>query len=324
MRKAIGSMLRLVLAGGVGCVAMVGAMAQAFPTRPVTIVNPYPPGGGADVVVRALAKELSQEWQQPVIVENKPGAGTTIGAAFVARAPADGSTLLMSTSQHAIAPALFKSLPYSYLTSFAPITMLASAPFLLVVRPDQRLKDINDVLTQLRQRGSEMNYASAGPGSLPHLAGVLMNQLAGGSAVHIAYAGTAPALTALLGGQVDYMFADSSALPLVQGGKLRALAVTSSGRLGSLPEVPAMAESLRGFELTVWSALEAPAGTPRPVIERIHASVAKALQTPAVIRMFAENSRNVVSMTPEEFATFKAAEILKYQKVAREAGLQLE
>lgn len=324
MRQTIRPITRHLLAALIGCAAMASAVAQTFPSRPVTIVNPYPPGGGADVVVRAIAKELSQEWQQPVLVDNRPGAGTTIGAAFVARAPADGYTLLMSTSQHAIAPAIFKSLPYNYLTSFAPIAMLASGPFLLVVRTDQRLNSVNDILAQLKQKGAKMNYGSAGPGSLPHLAGVLMNQLAGGNAVHIAYAGSAPATNALLGGQVDFLFADNSALPLIQGGKLKALAVTSTGRLASLPDVPAMSESLKGFELTVWSALEAPVGTPRPVVDRINAAVAKALQAPAVVKMFTENSRVVVNLTPDEFASFKAAEIQKYQKVARDAGLQLE
>jgi len=317
-------MLDYFFAAIIGCFVTFSATAQVFPTRPVTIVNPYPPGGGSDVVVRAIARELSLQWQQPVLVENRAGAGATIGAAFVAKAPADGHTLLMSTSQHALAPFLFKSLPYNYLTSFAPIAMLASGTFFLVVRPDSGLNSVNDVLAQLKRKGSGMNYASAGPGSLPHLAGVFMNQLGGGSAVHVPYPGSSPAITALIGEQVDFFFADASSLPLIQSGKVKALAVTAPARLASFPDLPAMSEFLLGFELSVYSALEAPTGTPRAVISRIHASVAKALQSPAVQKMFAENSRQVVNFTPEEFGAFKATEVQKYQKFARDAGLQLE
>jgi tripartite-type tricarboxylate transporter receptor subunit TctC len=275
-------------------------------------------------VARAVAKELSQEWQQPVLVENRPGAGTTIAAAHVARAPADGYTLLLSTSQHAIAPAIFKNLTYNYVSSLSPIAILSDSPFFLVVRPDRGINSVEQLIAELKKSGSSMNFGSSGPGSLPHLAGAFLNQLTGAKAAHVPYAGTAPALTGLLGGQVDFLFADTSALPNIQAGKIKALAVTSSARSPVLPALPALRESIPGFELTVWTALEAPAGTPQAIIERIHESVYRALRTPAITKVFAENSRQVVTVSPAEFAAFKAAEVRKYEKLAREAGLKVE
>ncbi len=318
-------LLKAAAAAAISGAAALGAHAQApFPNRPVTIVNPYPAGGGADSVARAVARELSQEWGQPVVVENRPGAGTTIAAAHVARAPADGYTLLLSTTQHAIAPAVFKSLSYDYLTAFAPIAILSDSPFFLIVRPDRGLNSVEDVVKELKQKGNSLNFASSGPGSLPHLAGAFMNQLTGANATHVPFAGTAPALTALLGGQVDYLFADTSALPNIQGGKAKALAVTSAGRSPVLPAVPAVRETIPGFEMTVWTALGAPAGTPPAVINRIHESVYRVLASPGMVRMFAENSRQVVKLQPAQFAAYKQAEVQKYMRLAREAGLKAE
>jgi tripartite-type tricarboxylate transporter receptor subunit TctC len=319
------AILRAAAALSMVCAMTGPALSQApFPSRTVTIVNPYPAGGGADIVARAVAKELSQEWGQPVVVENRPGAGTTIAAAYVARAPADGHTLLLSTTQHAIAPAIFKSLPYDYLSAFAPIAILSDSPFFLVVRPERGLNSVDDVVRELRQKGGAMNFSSSGPGSLPHLAGAFLNQLTGASATHVPFAGTAPALTALLGGQVDFLFADTSALPSIQAGKAKALATTSAGRSPVLPAVPAVRESIAGFEMTVWTALEAPAGTPPAVINRIHESVYRALALPSMVRMFAENSRQVVQLKPAQFQAFKQAEVQKYAKLARDAGLKVE
>jgi len=306
------------------CCMAGSAHAQAYPARAVTLINPYPPGGGADIVARAIAKELGEQWKQPVLVDNKPGAGTTIAAAYVARAPADGYTLLLSTTQHAVAPALFKSLSYDFLTSLAPIAIVSDSPFFLVVHPDKGASSVSDLLGKLKQSGASMNFASSGPGSLPHLAGAYLNQFTNATATHVPYSGTAPATTALLGGQVDYLFADTSVLPHIGAGKARALAATSPARTPVLPNVPALSESLPGFALTVWTALEAPAGTPRPVLEQINAAVYKALATPALARQFTDNARTVVKFTPEQFAAYKAQEVQKYQKLAREAGLKAE
>lgn len=300
------------------------AVAQGYPTRAVTLINPYPPGGGADVVARALARELGDIWRQPVIVESKPGAGTTISAAFVARASADGYTLLLSTSQHAIAPALFRNLSYDIVTHLTSIAVVSESPMFLVVRPDRGINTVADLIARLKQNSAAMNYSSSGPAGLPHLAGAFLNQMTSSTATHIPFAGTAPALTALLGGQVDFLFADTSAVPHITAGKVRALAVTSPARLPAFSDLPTMAETLPGFQFTVWTGLDAPTGTPRAVIDQVHDAVQKALATPAMKKLYAETSRTTSGLTPDQFAAFKAAEVQKYQKLTREAGIKAE
>jgi tripartite-type tricarboxylate transporter receptor subunit TctC len=300
------------------------SQAQSYPTRAVTLVNPYPPGGGADVVARALARELFEIWRQPVIVENKPGAGTTIAAGFVARAPADGYTLLLSTSQHAIAPALFRNLPYDIVADLSSIVVVSESPMFLVVRPDRGIHTMTDLIARLKQSGASMNYSSSGIAGLPHLAGAFLNQMTGSEATHVPYAGTAPALTALLGGHVDLLFADTSAVSQIKAGKVRALAVTSTARLASFPDLPTVSETLRGFQFTVWTGLDAPKGTPRTVIDQVHAAVQAALATPAMQKLYVDTSRTSSAFTPDQFAAFKAEEVKKYQDLVRAAGIKAE
>jgi tripartite-type tricarboxylate transporter receptor subunit TctC len=300
------------------------ANAQTFPSRAVTLINPYPPGGGADVVARALARELFEIWRQPVLVESKPGAGTTIAAGFVARAPADGYTLLLSTSQHAIAPALFKNLPYDIVTDLQSIAVVSESPLFLVVRPDRGIQTLADLIARLKESSASMNYSSSGIAGLPHLAGEFLNQMTATQATHVPFAGTSPALTALLGGHVDHLFADTSAVGQIRAGKVRALAVTSISRLPAFPDLPTIAETLPGFQFTVWTGLDAPTGTPRAVIDQIHGAVQKALATPAMTKLFADTSRTASSISPDQFAAFKAAEVRKYQDLVRRAGIKAE
>ena len=304
--------------------APISAMAQAYPSRAVTLINPYPPGGGADVLARALARELSEIWRQPVIIESKPGGGTTIAAAFVARANPDGYTLLLSTSQHAIAPALFKNLSYDIVTHLTSIALASESPLFLVVRPDRGINSMGDLMAKLKQNSAAMNYSSSGLASLPHLAGAFLNQMTGASATHIPFTGLAPALTALLGGQVDYLFADTSAVPHIHAGKVRALAVSSPTRLPSFPDLPTLGESLPGFQFTVWTGLDAPTGTPRAVIDHVHDAVQKALASPAMKKLYLDTSRTPSALSPDQFAAFKAGEVQKYQKLSREAGIKAE
>lgn len=300
------------------------ANAQTFPSRAVTLINPYPPGGGADVVARALARELFEIWRQPVLVESKPGAGTTIAAGFVARAPADGYTLLLSTSQHAIAPALFRNLPYDIVNDLQSIAVVSESPLFLVVRPDRGIQTLADLIARLKESSASMNYSSSGIAGLPHLAGEFLNQMTATQATHVPFAGTSPALTALLGGHVDHLFADTSAVGQIRAGKVRALAVTSISRLPAFPDLPTIAETLPGFQFTVWTGLDAPTGTPRAVIDQIHGAVQKALATPAMTKLFADTSRTASSISPDQFAAFKAAEVRKYQDLVRRAGIKAE
>lgn len=305
-------------------VLSTSAYAQTFPTRAVTLINPYPPGGGADVVARALARELFEIWRQPVLVESKPGAGTTIAAGFVARAPADGYTLLLSTSQHAIAPALFRNLPYDIVTDLQSIAVVSESPLFLVVRPDRGIQTVADLIARLKASSAQMNYSSSGIAGLPHLAGEFLNQMTRTQATHVPFAGTSPALTALLGGHVDHLFADTSAVGQIRAGKVRALAVTSTSRLPAFPDLPTLAETLPGFQFTVWTGLDAPTGTPRAVIDQVHGAVQKALATPAMTKLFADTSRTASSISPDQFAAFKAAEVRKYQELVRRAGIKAE
>ncbi len=300
------------------------AHAQTFPSRAVTLINPYPPGGGADVVARALARELFEIWRQPVLVESKPGAGTTIAAGFVARAPADGYTLLLSTSQHAIAPALFRNLPYDIVADLQSTAVVSESPLFLVVRLDRGIQTLADLIARLKESSAQMNYSSSGIAGLPHLAGEFLNQMTSTQATHVPFAGTSPALTALLGGHVDHLFADTSAVGQIRAGKVRALAVTSASRLPAFPDLPTLAETLPGFQFTVWTGLDAPTGTPRAVIDQVHGAVQKALATPAMTKLFADTSRTASSISPDQFAAFKVAEVRKYQDLVRRAGIKAE
>ena len=307
----------------VGCLFGFALHAQTFPSRAVTIVNPYPAGGGADNLIRTVATQLSQEWGQPVLIENRPGAGTTLAAAHVAKAKPDGYTLLLSSSQHAIAPLLFKSLPYDYLSQLSPIATLSFSPFMLVTPSTSELQTVTQLMDALRKRGDRMNFASSGQASLPHLSGVMLNQATGAKATHVPYAGTSPATQAVIGGTVDFLFADNSVLPLIQSGKVKALAITSDKRSERFPNIPTLSETLPGFEVTVWTGLEAPAGTPRSVIDRIHASILSVMKQPGVVKFFNDTSRDMKILGPEEFARFKEAEVKGFAQLVQKAQLNL-
>lgn len=313
---------RLTLLTALGLCSLA-LYAQPFPSRAVTIINPYPAGGGADNLIRTVATQLSQEWGQPVLIENRPGAGTTLAAAHVAKAKPDGYTLLLSSSQHAIAPLLFKNLPYDYLSQLTPIATLSFSPFMLVTPNTSDLQTVAQLMDALRKRGDRMNFASSGQASLPHLSGVMLNQAAGAKATHVPYAGTSPATQAVIAGTVDFLFADNSVLPLIQSGKVRALAITSDKRSDRFPQIPALSETLPGLEVTVWTGLEAPIGTPRSVIERIHASLLAVMKQPAVVKFFNDTSRDMRILGPEEFARFKEAEVKSFAQLVQKAQLNL-
>jgi tripartite-type tricarboxylate transporter receptor subunit TctC len=297
--------------------------AQVFPNAPVTIVNPYPPGGGADGLARFFAVQLTKEWGQPVIVENKAGAGTTIAAAYVAKAKPDGYTLLLSSTSHAIAPLLFKKLPYDYLTNLTAITPLSFSPFFLVTPVNSEFHTLDQLTQGLKRKGNKLNFGSSGSGGLPHLYGVMLNQATGGNAEHIPFSGTAPAVNAVLGGNVDFLFADTSIIPLVQSGKVRALAITSEKRAENFRQIPTLSETFPGVTSTVWTALEAPAGTPKAVINQIYLSVVKVMKMPATAKFFTENARDMKVMSPEEFGRFREAEVKSYEKLIKDAKLNL-
>ena len=298
--------------------------------KPLRIVVPYPPGGPLDTAARALA-EAVRPALGTVIVENKPGAGGNLGVDYVAKQPADGLTLVIgAVATHAVNPWLFSKLPYDPVKDFAPVTLIAHVPNVLVM-PAARaealgIRSAQDLIAYARAHPGKLNYASGGNGSAGHMAGELMKSQARVAVVHIPYAGAAPAQLGLLAGQTDLMFDNlASALPQIQAGKLKALAVTTPQRVAALPGVPTMAESgLAGFDVSTWFGLFAPAGTPPATIDKLNAAFTAALRTPEMrerlARMGAEPSPN----TPAEFAALVRSELAKYQKIVQYSGAKVD
>ena len=305
--------------------AASAALGQTFPSKPVRIIVPFPPGGSADASARIVAEKTSEEWKQAVLVENKPGAGTTIAAAFVAGSPPDGHVLyLTGPISHAVSAALYKNLSYDAVSSFAAVARVATAPFILVVHPSVKANSVQELIALARTRPGALTYASSGSGAAPHLAAEMLASMTGTKFVHVPFKGTAPALVALLGGQVDFQIADVAALPHIRAGKLRALAVTTAGPTVLVPGVPTVAESVPGFDVPSATGILAPAGTPREVVAKINAAINRALATEDVRRRLNAQGFEPAPATPEEFGAFLASEVRKYARVVQEAGVRLD
>ena len=302
------------------------AVAQPFPSRPVKIIVPFPPGGSADAAARIIAEKTSEEWKQPVLVENKPGAGTTIAAAFVAGSAPDGYVLyLTGPISHAVSAALYKNPGYDAVSSFAAVARVASAPFILVVHPSVKANSVRELIELARARPGALTYASSGSGAAPHLAAEMLASMTGTKFVHVPFKGTAPALVALLGGQVDFQIADVAAIPHVRAGKLRALAVTTARPSALVPGVPSVAESgVPGFDVPSATGILAPAGTPREVVAKINSAINRALATGEVRQRLNAQGFEPAPETPEEFAAFLASEVRKYARVIQEAGVRID
>ncbi|MBI2296820.1 MAG: tripartite tricarboxylate transporter substrate binding protein [Betaproteobacteria bacterium] len=314
------------------CAALVAAsagdgLAQAgYPNRPVRVVVPSSPGGGTDILTRQLTSGLSQRLGQQVIVDNRPGAGSIIGNELVARATPDGYTLLMGISTLAILPATKKKLPYDALKDLAPVTQVISAPNILVVHPSLPPKSVKELIAFARKRPNEINYASAGAGTNPHLTMELFLTMTNVKMVHIPYKGLGPALVDLLAGHVVAATATMlSGLPHVRSGRLRGLATTGAKRSSALPDLPTIAEAgVPGYEATQWYGMFAPAGTPPEIIAKLHEAMTAVLRSPAVSQKLAADGADAVANTPEEFARVMRAETEKWAKVARAAGIKPE
>ncbi|WP_439596351.1 Bug family tripartite tricarboxylate transporter substrate binding protein [Falsiroseomonas sp.] len=318
-RRGLGAALTMALAAP--------AFGQTWPTRPLRIVVPFPPGGSTDVLARRLAERLTVSLGQTVVVENRPGAGGTVGADAVAKSPPDGHTLLMGvTGSNAIAGSLFRNLPYDPANAFAPVSRLVSAPLILVVNKDVPATDLQGYIAEARAAGGGMTYATPGNGTSMHLTGVMFSQAARVDLTHVPYRGSAQALTDLIAGQVKSSFADFLVvLPQVRAGAIRPIAVTSLERHPLLPEVPTMAEAgLRGFNAASWQGLFAPAGTPAEVLAKLHAEVARAMQSPEIKDSFASQGFLVEATTPADFDAFVRAEVAKWAVVVREGRVTLD
>lgn len=298
------------------------AQAQGYPSKPVNIVVPFAPGGATDIMTRLLAERLSKRLGQPVIVENKPGAGTMIASEYVAKAPADGHTVLMAASSLGIAPSLYSKVNYDPVKSFAPISLVASVVHVLEVHPSVPVKSVGELITWLKANPGKANYGSVGAGTSTHLESELFNTMAGVKMVHVPYKGSAPALTDLVGGSLQVMFdAWASSGPFVKDGRTRLLAVTTAQRSKILPDVPTVAESgLPGYEAMPWLGLLAPAGTPDAVVKKFHDELIEVLKEQPVQEKFHSLGLDIIGNTPQEFAEFIKKDITKWAKVIQETG----
>ena len=299
-----------------------------YPARPVRFICPYVAGGAGDIFTRTIAQKLTDALGQTVVVDNRPGANGGIGTDLVARAPADGYTLLMGNSGPlTINPVLYKKVPYDPIKDFAPITQGTSYMYVLVVPAALPVASLDDFTALLKAKPGQMTYGSTGIGGGNHLAGELFNLMTGTQSVHVPYTGSAAALAALLGGQLNYMFDTViTAVPHLRAGRLRGIGVTALRRASSLPEVPTLDElGLKGFELTQWQAVVAPAGTPKPVVDLLYREVARALKLPDVVeRLATQGGNQLVGNTPEEFAQVIKNDLAKYAKLIKAAKIQVQ
>lgn len=302
------------------------ASAQTFPTKPITLIVPFPPGGSSDALARALTTPLSQALGQSVIVESRPGAGATIGADFVAKSRADGHTLLMGAVHHTIATSVYKKLPYDFEKSFTPITTVALVPNVLVVNARSSATDVKGLIALAKAAPGKIAYGSNGNGTVQHLIGTQFAGLAGVELVHVPYKGSAPLTTDLLGGQIDLSF--DTLTPLVQhiqGGKLRALAVTTARRSSTLPDVPTLAESgMPGFDQGTWFGILAPAATPKDVVARLNAEMTKIIHSPEFKKRMGEIGAEPVGDTAEQMAARIKDDTAKYARLVKDAKVAIE
>ena len=302
------------------------ATAQTYPTKPIRLIAPSSPGSGVDIVARFFGQKLSESVKQQVVVDNRAGAGANLGAEIAAHAPRDGYTLFVGTPAHTINPALYTKLNYDIIKDFAPISTLTTGQYVLVVHPALAAKSVKDLVAMARAKPGQLNYASAGNGNATHLAGELFRSLAKIDIVHVPYKGTGPALTDLMGGQVQFMFSNlTAALPQIKSGKMRALAVTGPKRSGSVPELPTMSEAgVPGYAVTSWFALLAPNGVAPDILKRLHAETVKAMSAPDMKDKLAGEGAEPMTSTPAELTAFLKAEIAQWGKVVKAAGIKAE
>ncbi|XAH24525.1 tripartite tricarboxylate transporter substrate binding protein [Xylophilus sp. GW821-FHT01B05] len=325
MKKILKTALTATLALA-AALAQLPAQAQAYPSKPVKIVVPSPPGGSTDQIARAIGQKLSEAWGQPVLIENRPGAGLTLGADYVAKSPADGYTVLMGAVHHSIAQSVYKKLPYDFAKDLAPITVLAIVPNVLIVSAANPARNVAELIAQAKANPGKLSYGSTGAGTAHHLIGEQFNDMAGTDILHVAYKGSSPALVDLMGGQTTMMFDTvASCLPLIKAGKLRPLAVATAKRSSALPDVPTLSEAgLSGFDIATWFGLMAPAGTPKAVIDKIYADSARILAAPEMQKQWLDMGAELVGNTPQQMAAQIKAEIAKFSVLAAKAKLSLD
>ena len=313
-----------LLAGGLALMLGASASAQGYPNKPVRLVVTFPSGGAPDILARLFSEKA--QLGQPGVVDNKPGAGGNIGADFVAKSPGDGYTLVLGTvGTHSINGSLYEKMPYDMVKNFSPVSLIASAPNLLVVNNNVPVKTVPEFVAYLKANPNKLSFGSPGVGTSVHVSGELFKSMTGTQMTHVPYKGRQFAIPDLVGGSIQLMFDNMpSALPMAREGKIRAIAVTTAKRSSAAPEIPTIAESIPGFEATTWFAMFAPAGTPKPVIDRLNAEVLRVFRLPDVAERLKTLGLEAVLSSPEELSAYQASEITKWTKVVKESGAKAE
>jgi tripartite-type tricarboxylate transporter receptor subunit TctC len=319
-------LIRLLAAAFLGIVA-AGAAAQGFPDHAVKFIVPYPPGGFNDTLARVSAEKLAKTWNQSVVVENKPGGNTTLGNVFVAKAPADGYTILVTPLPFSALPGLYGAkLPYDALKDFQPLVWAGSTMNALVVRTDLPVSNVREFIEYAKKNPGKMNFGSTGSGSSNHLSMELFMKMTGTKLAHIPYKGSAPAVTALMAGEIDALFDNvPNVVQHIRAGKMKVIGVSGLKRSALLPDAPTVAESgVPGFEVNVWFGMQVPAGTPKPVVEKLNRDIVALLKEPDVVKRFADQGVEVVASSPEQFSTLVRSEVTKWTQLVHDANIRIE
>ena len=326
MSDLIRCIVIVVLEAGLLFVAGTASGSATYPSRPIRFIVPFTPGGASDILARAIGQKLAENWGQQIVVDNRPGAGGNIGAGIAAKAVPDGHTLLLGyVGTLAINPGLYRSVPFDTLRDFVPVTNLVSQPLLFVSHPSVPARTVAELINLARAKPGELGYASVGIGSTQHLAGEMLKSMAGIDIVHVPYKGATPGLADLLAGQVQLMFVGiAPGLPHVKRGKIRALAVVSAKPAAALPEVPPIGDIISGYEITSWNGVLAQAGTPKPIIARLHGEITGILQRADMRQLLLGLGLEVIGDTPDQFAATIKADIAKWSKVVKTLGAKLD
>jgi len=321
---------RLVAAGAAAFALVLGAtsvVAQSYPSRPIKIIVPFAPGGPNDILARIVGQKLNEQWGQPVVIENRGGAGGTIGIEAAVKSPPDGYTIAMGGSSNlTIAPGLYAKLAYDPVRDLAPVVNVAVVPYTLAINPHVPAKNIKELVAIAKSKKGRLSYGSSGSGSVSSLAAEMLKAATGADIVHVPYKGTAPAVTDMIAGQIDMMMADFAAVePFAKAGKLRLLALAGSKRLSLAPQLPTMAEAgIKGYAMDVWFGIVAPAGTPKDIVAKLNAAIVSGLKAPDVKQRFGGLGYEAIGDTPEQFAATIKTDIEKFGRVIRSAGIRAE
>ena len=320
--------LHIVITGLIAFIVLFAAsvIAQTFPTKAIRIIAPFPPASVADVLARPIAQKMSEAWGQPVIVDNRTGAGGSVGTDLVAKSAPDGYTLLLGTAgTNAINASLYAKLPYNAHKDFAPVTLVANAYLLLVVHPSVPVRSVKELVALARAQPGKLNFASAGAGTTPHLAGEMFKYLAGVSMTHVAYKGSPQSTIDLLAGRIDLIFSNAApSLMHIRSGRLRLIAISAARRDPNTPDIPTIGETIPGFDFAPWWGLFAPAGTPRDVVARLHGEAARILALQEIKSHYATLGMTAVSSTPEQFSAYVVEEIARWAKIVKASGARAE